>query len=97
MSLAKSFLPEYDHEMAVTRKFLERFPEDQADYTVHEKSMTLSQLLSHMAKIPGWIAMTMAHDEFDSKPPGGEPFKSPHFKSRDELLEAFDRDVASGR
>lgn len=97
MNLAKSFLPEYDHEMALTRKILERFPEQHADYRPHEKSMTLSRLASHVGEIPGWVAPTMENDVFDMHPPGGEPFQSPHLTTREELLQAFDRDVVAGR
>ncbi len=31
----------------------------------HEKSMKLGRLASHVAELPGWIAMTMTTDELD--------------------------------
>lgn len=97
MSIAKSLLPEYDHEMATTRTYFERFPEGKNDWTPHEKSMTLSRLASHVAEIPSWLPPTLGEDSLDLNPPDGEPYQSPHYESKDALLEAFDRDVVSGR
>jgi len=37
MGLAATLLPEFDHEMANTRKSLERVPEDKLDWKPHEK------------------------------------------------------------
>ena len=41
MALVDSLLPEFDHEMTVTRKLLERVPEDRFNWKPHEKSYTL--------------------------------------------------------
>ena len=54
MTIAESLLPEFDHEMAVTRKLLERVPEDKLAWKPHQKSMTLGQLAQHVATIPMW-------------------------------------------
>ena len=37
MSLSEALLPEFDQEMASTRKTLERVPEDKFDWKPHEK------------------------------------------------------------
>ena len=47
MSIAQSLLPEFDQEMANTRKMLERVPDGKFDYKPHEKSMTLGRLAAH--------------------------------------------------
>jgi len=39
MSIGQMLLPEFDQEMANTRKMLERFPEGKNEYKPHEKSM----------------------------------------------------------
>ena len=36
MSVAEGLLPEFDHEVANTRKVLERVPEDRLDWSPHE-------------------------------------------------------------
>jgi uncharacterized damage-inducible protein DinB len=54
--LVHSLLPEFDAEMARTRRVMERLPEDQFDWQPHPKSMTLGKLASHTAALVGWIA-----------------------------------------
>ena len=49
MKISEMFLPEFDQEMANTRKTLERIPEDKLDWKPHEKSMTLGRLAGHLA------------------------------------------------
>ena len=37
MSISKMILPEFDHEMATTRKVLERIPDDKFTWKPHKK------------------------------------------------------------
>lgn len=41
MSLANALLPEFDHEMATTRKTQERVPEERFDRKPHPKSTAM--------------------------------------------------------
>ena len=41
MAIVDSLIPEFDHEMATTRKVLERVPEERFDWKPHEKSFSL--------------------------------------------------------
>ena len=54
--ISSSLLPEFDHEMANTRKTLERVPDNKMDWKPHPKSMSMNSLASHLAfrKRPGW-------------------------------------------
>ena len=91
-------LPEFDHEMANTRKTLERVPEEKFGWKPHEKSMTLGRLASHIAEIPGWVSFTLDSDSFDANPPDGQSAYQPMFvTSRKALLEAFDRNITAAR
>ena len=54
MALVDALLPEFDHEMTVTRKLLERVPEERFGWKPHEKSYTLGQLAQHVATLPMW-------------------------------------------
>ena len=63
-----SFLPEFDQEMANTRKLLERVPDGKADYKPHEKSMSLGRLAGHVAELPGWAKNTLETQLLDSSP-----------------------------
>jgi DNA topoisomerase VI subunit B len=63
--IADSLLPEFDHEMAVTRKVLERVPEDKFEWTPHPKSMSMVALATHLATIPSWGLPTLTDTELD--------------------------------
>jgi uncharacterized damage-inducible protein DinB len=86
-------LPEFDHEMANTRKSLERIPDDKLGWKPHAKSMTLGALGTHLATINGWAEAIIGMDTFDVKnaPP------NPELKSHDQMLEAFDKSTAAAR
>lgn len=93
MPLNQALLPEFDHEMATTRRVLERVPEDKSGWKPHEKSMTMGQLATHVATIPHWGEAIIGQDSFDVKtaPP------APKIQSRQELLAAFDHAAAAAR
>lgn len=97
MAISESLLPEFDQEMANTRKTLERVPENKFDWKPHEKSFAMGGLATHLANLPSWAVLTLNQDEFDMAPPGGEPFKNPLASSRQELLEMFDKNIADAR
>ena len=54
MAIAQALLPEFEREMATTRKMLERFPEDKVEWRPHETCMTLGRLAGHVAELAGW-------------------------------------------
>ncbi len=97
MSLNQSLLPQFDHEMANTRKVLERIPEDKLDWKVHEKSNTIRWVGTHLAQIPSWAEEALSNDSLDVAPPGGEPYRTQPAASRQEILDRFDRKVAAAR
>ena len=65
MSYNKGLIAELQMEAASTKKMLERVPVDKNDWKPHEKSMKMGRLATHVAELPGWIAMTMGTDELD--------------------------------
>lgn len=97
MAIKDSILPELDHEMKITRKLLERIPEERAGWQPHAKSMTLGKLGIHLAFLPRWGTMTMTETELDLHPPGGEPFPMPSFETTQGALAMFDEHVAGAR
>jgi uncharacterized damage-inducible protein DinB len=97
MSLSQTLLPEYDQEMATTRRVLERVPEDQFGWQPHEKSMTLGRLATHVAELAGWARTFLKNDSLDLAPPGGSGYQPQTAASRAELLEMFDKNVAGTR
>lgn len=97
MSLAKMFLPELEHEAATARKCIERFKDDQLGWKPHAKSMSVAQLISHLAEIPGWTPATFNTTELDLSPPGGPPYAPTIYASVAETLAAFDQNVADAK
>src|SRR5271163_2124019 len=65
MTTTESLLPEFDREMACTRRTLERIPEDKLAWKPHEKSMTLGRLAGHIAELPGMGVIVMTDDALD--------------------------------
>ena len=97
MSYADAMLPEFDQEMANTRRVLEQVPDDKLDWRAHPKSNTIGWNANHLAEIPGWVAGTLAAPEWDIAPDDGERYQSPKLTSRQEILELFDQNVAAAR
>jgi uncharacterized damage-inducible protein DinB len=94
-SLQRIGLGDFDAEMASTRRILERVPDEHWDWKPHPKSGTLGQVASHVATVIGLQNAVVRFDDFDILSRGGaRPEPS---KSRAELLETFDRTVASVR
>jgi Uncharacterized protein conserved in bacteria len=92
-NLSKAILPEFDQEMANTRKSLERVPEDKLGFKPHEKSMTLGGLATHLATINQWAEAILGQDTFDvSTAP-----RPTELTSRAGLLETFDQNTAAAR
>jgi uncharacterized damage-inducible protein DinB len=93
MPIVDALLPEFDHEMATTRKLLERVPEDKFEWKPHVKSMSLGALATHVATIPMWGEVTLTKPEIDL---GGSALGD-MAKSRTELLATFDKNVTATR
>jgi uncharacterized damage-inducible protein DinB len=83
-----------ERELAVTRRVLQRLPEEHYDWKPHEKSMSLGQLALHVAELPEWARVTIGQDELDA---ASAPRPPKTLKDRAELLERFDRHVAALR
>ncbi len=97
MSIGHSLLPEFDAEMADTRKVLAEVPEAHLDWQPHERSMTLGRLATHLAQLPGWAVMTLGQDSVDFAPPEGEEWRPRVAGSREELLAIFDEASSNAR
>ncbi len=96
MRIAELLLPEFDQEMATTRRTLERVPDDKLGWKPHAKSFTMGALASHIATMTSWTADTMTRPEFDlASVPMEEMTKTA--KSRAELLAWFDANLATAR
>ena len=94
MPIRDMLLPEFDSEMANTRKLLERLPENIPDYKPHQKSMPFGRLAGHVAELPGWAKETFTKDVLELDMEHFVPFDP---KTRQEVLDKFDQNAKAGR
>lgn len=87
MPIKDGLLPEFDQEMAVARKVLERVDQEQFGWKPHEKSMSLGRLATHVAEIPMWGFTILAEPEFDMVPGA---YQEKHCTTTAEVLALFD-------
>jgi uncharacterized damage-inducible protein DinB len=84
---------ELAEETAITRRFLERVPDDKRDWAPHPKSMKMGDLAMHIADLPSWINLGVNTDELDFAKMSWEP-KS--YEKNADLLALFDQSVEAG-
>src|SRR5947208_1362544 len=91
--IAQTLIPEFDEEMASTRRALERVPTGKAAWKPHPKSMPLGRLATLLAELPSWALNAVTLDELDIAPPGGPPFQPVILETGKEILDLLDRNV----
>lgn len=85
-SPADLLFPDLDEELGLTRRMLEIAPSEPADWRPHQKSMTLAELATHVAELPGFPNLMLIHDELDHS---GD-FAPGNVADTDERLAIFD-------
>jgi len=90
MKLTDLFLAQLRREAEGTRHALERVPEGRNDWRPHEKSMPLGYLAALLAKMPGWVAMTINTDELVLGSEAGSKFTPTPLATRAELLQSLE-------
>jgi uncharacterized damage-inducible protein DinB len=96
MTIAEMLLPEFDQEMASTRRVLERVPDDKLAWKPHEKSFSMGHLASHITNMIMWTVDTMNKTEFDVMTVTPEEMNKAA-TSRAELLSWFDANASAAR
>jgi len=93
MSIAEQLLPEFDHEMGVTRRLLERVPEEWFEWKPQDKARSLGALVTHVVGIPAWIPKVVEQPHIDAgnAPPAAPP------ATRAEVVARFDQHVKDAR
>ncbi len=97
MNYVETILPEFDREMANTRKVLEQVPAHKLDWQAHADSHTIGWNANHLAEILGWVAGNFMAPAWDFAPIGGSPYQAPALTSPQEILALFDRNAADAR
>ena len=97
MRYAETILPEFDAEMANTRKVLACVPDDKLSWQAHPTLHTIGWNASHLAEIPGWVDGVLNHPSWDVVLPNGEMYQTPQLTSQADILAAFDQNAATAR
>jgi uncharacterized damage-inducible protein DinB len=92
MSIADALLPEFDQEMAATRRVIERVPDDNPSWKPHPKSFSIAHLTQLLAWMPGWIAQTLTSTELDLTSGSGYTVEKTQT-----LLDLFDENARKAR
>ena len=92
MSIAQALLPEFDQEMATTRRLLERVPSAQGQWKPHPRSFPLGHLAQLVAVMPGWITRILQDTSLDLAKSGGYSYEK-----TETLLRTFDGVVQEAR
>jgi uncharacterized damage-inducible protein DinB len=95
-TLPQTILEELDRELAVTRKVLERVPDDKFDYQPHPKSMKMGTLASHIVNLLLFKQLFVQANERDFLDQSA-PKPPPSPTTTAELLERFDQFSANLR
>lgn len=96
MSINDALLPEFDHEMGVTRRLLERVPDADFSWKPHDRSYSLGELAAHLANLPTWAGRIVDTSELDlaTIPESARPKVPP---SATDLVARFDKNVKDAR
>jgi uncharacterized damage-inducible protein DinB len=97
MTLAQMLLPEFDHEMANTRRLLEIVPGAEAAWQPHPKSYSLGDLAAHIAMLPLWGRLVLQQPELDLGLPANASIADTPFSTVTELVDRFDRHAGEAR
>jgi hypothetical protein len=92
MSISEMLLPEFDQEMATTRRVLERIPSEKGQWKPHPKSFSLGHLTQLVSGMPSWITNTLRETHLDL---GRYPGYS--YEKTEDLLKSFDKHVSEAR
>lgn len=86
--LIDALLPEFDREMGLTRRVLERVPDTHFEWRPHPTSVTLGRLAEHLTEMPQWALVTMTQDGIDMTTPRPADYVRP--ATRAAVLAQFD-------
>lgn len=89
----EELIQELEMESAITRRLLERLPEDQLAWKPHSKSMSLGQLALHVATIPGAMATSGKNGTLTE----AELVYHPETESKAEILDRFAESISTAK
>jgi uncharacterized damage-inducible protein DinB len=97
MAISEMLVPEFDQEMAMTRRALERVEDEAMHWKPQERSMSLAELTGHLAEVPSWVPKIMESPEIDLAPKDGPQYEPFVPKTYLDVLKQFDKNVEAAR
>lgn len=93
MSQITMLLKEMEREAQTTRKMLTIAPNDKYDWKPHPKSMSIRELVGHIAEMPSWVQLVLTTDELDFEK---TPYQPTAINDNVELMAFFEKNYTEG-
>ncbi len=90
--LKQSLIAEFKNESALTKKIIERVPEQSFGWKPHEKSMTLGRLATHISELLSFVTLALTTDELDFATRNYKPATA---ENHQQLMDLFNKNYDS--
>lgn len=90
MLISELMTTELPVELAMTRRLLERIPDDRLNWKPDGELHTVAWNATHLVEIVGWVPGIVGKSEWDIAPIGEEPYVAPTVAQASQLLAWFD-------
>jgi uncharacterized damage-inducible protein DinB len=94
LNTIQQLVKEMEQEAVTTRKMLSIIPDDKYDWKPHPKSMSIQQLATHIAELPGWVPMTLHTTGLDF---ASSPYEQKAITKTKDLLKFFEETLAEAK
>lgn len=94
MNLLEELQRDLAIEYQITKKFIDRYPEELNDWRPHPKSMRLQDLTTHIVEIFGWFDFMMKTEYLDFSE---SPYSPPQIQTRVEMQKKLEEEYAKGK
>ena len=93
MNIIKELQKELESEYGITKKFVDRYPEDKNDWKPHNRSMTMIALVTHLIDVFSWPEIIMNTDYLDFEK---NPYAPPKLRTRAQIQQKLEADYKKG-
>lgn len=93
MDIIEELQKELRSEYEITKKFVDRYPDDKNNWKPHEKSMGMKVLVTHVVEIFAWPEIMMNTEFLDFEK---TPYTQPALRTRAEIQQKLEADYKRG-
>lgn len=94
MNTLENLKKELNQEYAITKQFIESFPEGKNDYAPHEKSMKMMPLATHIVEIFAWPETVFNTEKLDF---AAGDYKPSFLDKKEDLIKKLESDYQKGK